>query len=67
MNWIEGVSQSLASQLLNISDVESLKGVVIPSINQKLYDRYKYNYITSAETERRKSNEIFYHEIVKII
>jgi len=67
MNWIEGVSQSLASQLLNISDVESLKCVVIPSINQKLYDRYKYNYITSAETERRKSNEIFYHEIVKII
>ena len=53
----------LDAPVYNIDTLSSSDKIVIKEPNRLLYDNYKYQFVTSKETENRSSNDIFLREV----
>ena len=60
---IESLAMYLNAAVYNIDQVTAGSQVNILQPNQERYDAYKYSYITSHESEKTPSAEIFWHEV----
>jgi hypothetical protein len=56
--YILGFAEALQSKAKNISNIENSNLNIIP-FNSEAYEKYKYNYLTSKETEAKISKDIF--------
>ena len=63
---IKALSKFLNSNIYNIDKIKLENQIDIKPINTNRYFNYKYNYITSKETEQISSKEIFMNEIKKL-
>ncbi len=53
----------LNSKIYNVDGITDGSQICIQHLSQKDYELYKYNYLTSPESENRLSAEIFWNEI----
>ncbi|HUX91568.1 MAG TPA: hypothetical protein VMV48_12865 [Gallionellaceae bacterium] len=60
---IYAASSVLGSSLYNIDTVTQNEKINIRDVDQEKYDRYKYSYLTSKQSEKRNSSDIFYSEM----
>jgi hypothetical protein len=63
MREIESSANYLNASIYNIDEITDGSQVIIKLPNQELYESYKYNYLTSQESENKISAEIFWSEI----
>jgi len=63
--FISNFSKNIDSQLLNIDETFESEFGVKP-INYNKYKDYKYNYLTSIESENHKSSDIFLNTLSSI-
>ncbi len=63
MRDIQANADYLLAPLYNIDEISQGRQVVIGDINQKCYEDYKYNFLTSPESENTYTQEIFWREI----
>lgn len=63
MSYISNYADSLDAPLYNIDEITQSDQIVIRDVNKRRYEEYKYNYLTTRETERTTGQEIFWHEI----
>ena len=61
----KGLADYLDNQLINIDHITS-KNIKISSLNKQLYDKYKYDYIVSRETEGIDTTRIVINSLNKI-
>jgi hypothetical protein len=61
---------ALASELgyksINIDNYDKNNIIIVPSINHKKYEQYKYTYLTSKDTENQLSKDIVINHLLKI-
>ncbi len=57
--FIRGLSEALGSKILNISNISDDQNIVVTNIDENKYDKYKYDFLTSKESETMLSREIF--------
>lgn len=62
---IANFSKTFGSALVNVNNF-SVNNIVIPAIDQSKYTDYKYKYLTSIQSESRKSSDIFIEAILKL-
>ncbi len=60
---IEGLASYLNAPVYNIDQITDGSQVIIKPPDRERYDSYKYNYLTSTESENFSSAEIFWCEI----
>lgn len=60
---IENLASYLKQDTYNIDKVTDGRQIVISTPNREVYDSYKFEYLTSHESENKTSAEIFWHEI----
>jgi hypothetical protein len=60
---IEGLASYLNAHTYNIDKISDGRQIILQPIIQECYDTYKYNYLTSLESESMSSAEIFWREI----
>jgi hypothetical protein len=53
----------LDAPMYSIDKVQSASDVVVKPVNQRCYERYKYQFLTSPESENTPTQEIFWREI----
>jgi hypothetical protein len=63
MRLHRSIASYLDVALYNIDELEQSDQVAIKEINQEYYDNYKYNFLTTRESEHATSQEIFWREI----
>lgn len=51
-------SKSLNCSFLNIDRVKNRKEIVIKDVDEQCYDTYKYDFLTTQETENRLTKNI---------
>jgi hypothetical protein len=56
-------ARCLDAPMCNIDTVRETRGLAIPSVNTACYQRYKYDFLTSPESEHTPTQEIFWREI----
>ena len=61
----KGLADYLDNQLINIDHITS-ENIKISSLNKQLYDKYKYDYIVSRETEGIDTTRIVINSLNKI-
>lgn len=64
-NLIANFSVIFGGALVNVNNF-SVKDIVVPAIDQFKYADFKYKYLTSEESESRKSSDIFIEAISKL-
>jgi len=62
-NYIQDFAEYLGASMYNIDDTTRKVQAVINSVNQDKYNKYKYDFLTSKESENISSEEIFFKEI----
>lgn len=67
MRNIQAFSNYLESPLYNIDEIKEGRQVFINEININRYQKYKYEFLTSHESENNTTQEIFLREISKYI
>ena len=60
---IRSFADILGQPYININTVSSSDLLIIP-VNTIKYDSYKYNYLTSKESENQSSKEIFFQKLL---
>jgi hypothetical protein len=60
---IDGLASYLNSKVYNIDNITNSSNIMISDPDRKQYNSYKYNYLTSQESERFFSFDIFWQEI----
>lgn len=66
MNDIRSFSKELNMPLLNLDQVCDDFELLIPKVNQNIYQKYKYNYLTWKESENTESSKLFFEYIKEI-
>jgi hypothetical protein len=56
-------ARSLDAPLCNVDAVSSARGIVVRPVNTGCYQRYKYDFLTSPQSENMPTQEIFWREI----
>ncbi len=64
MTVIRGSAEFLCAALYNIDVVKGTDEITINEVDEERYDLYKYNFLTSEESEGLLSREIFFREII---
>ncbi len=64
MTIINGSAEFLNAALYNIDMVTSTDDISMQEVDEERYNLYKYNFLTSKESEGTLSQEIFFREIV---
>jgi hypothetical protein len=65
MRIMRAFAKALETTIFNIDDDDVLKKTAIGSIDQNKYDEYKYNYLSSRETEETLTKDIFVKTLLK--
>lgn len=63
---IKHFAKTLDSVIVNIDNYVSNQNLQIPGINNIVFDDYKYKYLTSIESEGKRSADIFYDYVSKL-
>jgi hypothetical protein len=63
---IHAMSTYLDSPVYNISKIDKESQVSIKDVNKTSYENYKYNFLTSPQSENTTSQEIFWREITSM-
>ena len=63
--FISYLSETLGGTLLNIDNI-LIDDICIMDIDESKYNDYKYNYLSSEESERRKSSDIIFQTISEL-
>lgn len=63
---IENLANYLKASIYNINEIENNSMVKISEVDLNIYNNYKYNYITSKDSEKFRTQDIFWTEICKI-
>lgn len=63
---LEFLAKELGAKSYNIDLDKELEALVIPTVNQPLYDNYKYTSFTSEATQFRKSDEIIVKSLMEL-
>lgn len=58
-------AKTMHSLEVNIDDPLSYQNLQLPNIDRDIYDDYKYKYLTSKESEERRSTDVFYDFVSK--
>jgi len=64
MPTIKGSAEFLGAAIYNVDSVASADEVTIISVDEERYDAYRYMFLTSRETEKAFSMDIFLKEII---
>lgn len=56
-------AEYLDAPLYNVDEVSSARQVAVRKINRGSYERYKYDFLTSRQSEHMTTQEIFWNEI----
>lgn len=56
--WIVNFSDTLGSGLCNLDSIHSVEQLSIPCVNAGKYEQYKYDYLTSPESEDKLTKEV---------
>jgi hypothetical protein len=62
--WIKDIAAFLKAPVYNIDKVNDHDEVAIVPADEETYDRYKYGYLTTRESEGRLNRDTFYHEVL---
>jgi hypothetical protein len=65
LNSIQAMASYLAATIYNIDDITQFDKYVIGDVNVERYENYKYDFLTTRESEHVTAQEIFLHEIMK--
>lgn len=57
-SYINNISKYLDSKMYNIDDINAVNELFFDGINEERYSMYKYEYLTSKESENQLSREI---------
>lgn len=63
MRELDALSEYLGGTLVNIDDSKSVAAFEIPMVAQEHYDRYRYDFLVSQESQYRTTSEIFFETI----
>ena len=63
VRYIRDFADYLDAACYNIDEINQGDQIVVPAVNEGRYQAYKYNFITSPETENAVSREIFWREL----
>lgn len=56
---VETFSSILGAPAYNVDEVNCVEQITVPSVDLDKYAQYKYEYLTSPQTERKRSKDIF--------
>lgn len=62
--WIRDIAGFLKAPVYNIDRIQDYAEVTAVPVDEEAYERFKYGYLTTKETEGRLNNEIFYRELL---
>jgi len=65
VSWMHDYANYLGVNIYNIDQLNQGDQIPIGSINLARYESYKYNYLTTRESEHTTTQEIFWNEINK--
>jgi hypothetical protein len=63
VSYIRDFSEFLDSPMWNIDSMPEACSLKIKAVKAERYARYKYDYLTTKETEKMKTRDIFWHEL----
>lgn len=63
VQWIQDLAQYFELPTYNVDQITDGSQIIIQPASRERYDSYKYNYLTSHESENASSAEIFWREI----
>lgn len=63
MNEIYDAARHLNAAIYNIDEISNSEQITIKAADPECYESYKYNYLTSPESEHVLTQEIFWHAI----
>lgn len=62
--WIKDIAAFLKVTVYNIDKVNNHEEVAIVPVDEEAYERYKYGYLTTRESEGHLNRDTFYHEVL---
>ena len=63
VSWIKDFANYLDAPLYNVDEVTNNTQICIGNVNFECYKNYKYNYLTTRESEHTTTKEIFWREL----
>ncbi len=62
--WIKDIAAFLKAPIYNVDTVNDHTEITIVPVDEEAYDRYKYGYLTTRESEDRLNRDTFYREVM---
>lgn len=64
VNWMRDYANFLGASIYNIDKLSQDDPITVDGVNLERYNRYKYNYLTTQESKRSCTRDIFWTELL---
>jgi hypothetical protein len=64
VSYLRDFAEFLDASLLNIDEIDGARQIQIKAANADRYREYKYDFLTTPDSENTTTREIFWHEII---
>jgi pantothenate kinase len=66
VSYINDFACYLDAAVYNIDEITGHEQIEIRKVDQARYENYRYDFLTSPESEQMSTQEIFWHEIATV-